>query len=125
MVRQIHGLRDAGAFRALVAGRLTAALARLHRGAARADVGFADENGSKGGPAVRCAITVTVPSRRAVHTEHRAAAPRAAFDGAFTALVRELERYVDRGRESRRRPKKYYVAKRLLEPPAPQADTGA
>jgi ribosome-associated translation inhibitor RaiA len=125
MVLQIHGLHDAGAFRALVASRLTAALARVHRGPARADVGFADENGPKGGPAVRCAITVTVPLRRTVHAEHRAEAARTAFDGAFTALVRELERYVDRERDSRRRPKKYYAAKRLLEPGARQADSGA
>jgi hypothetical protein len=66
-----------------------------------------------------------VPLRRAVHAEHRAEAARTAFDGALTALVRELGRHVDRERDGRRRPKKYYVAKRLLEPGARPADTSA
>jgi hypothetical protein len=39
---------------------------------------------------------------------------RRAFDEAFTVLERQLERDVERERQSRRRPKKYYVAKRLL-----------
>jgi hypothetical protein len=39
---------------------------------------------------------------------------RLAFDGAFAALERQLERYRERARDSQRHPKKYFVAKRLL-----------
>jgi ribosome-associated translation inhibitor RaiA len=41
--------------------------------------------------------------------------PRLAFDGALKAFERRLERYRERDRDSRRRPKKYWVAKRLTE----------
>jgi ribosome-associated translation inhibitor RaiA len=46
--------------------------------------------------------------------EHTATTSRLAFDGAFAALEPRLERYRERQRESRRHPKKYYAAKRLL-----------
>jgi len=37
------------------------------------------------------------------------------FDASFKSLERQLERYRERDRDSRRHPKKYYVAKRLLQ----------
>jgi len=40
-------------------------------------------------------------------------------------LERQIERDRERGREERRRPKKYYLAKRLLEPGASSQETPA
>jgi hypothetical protein len=94
--------------------RLAAALGRLTVTPVRAQIGFFDDDGPKGGPAVRCALTVRLPYRPPVRVEESAARPRLAFDGAFAALERQLERYREQQRESRRRPKKYYAAKRLM-----------
>jgi ribosome-associated translation inhibitor RaiA len=80
-------------------------------------VTFFDENGPKGGPAIRCAFTVQVPYRPHLRAEDTAETSRTAFDGGFAKLERELERYRDRDRESKRRPKKYFTAKRLLSGP--------
>lgn len=75
---------------------------------------FFDENGPKGGPAIRCALTVRLPYRPTVRVENVAETARLAFDGALAVLERQLERYRERDRDNRRRPKKYFVAKRLL-----------
>lgn len=102
----------------------------LERGPARpmgALVAFVDENGPKGGVDIRCSLTVQLPGRRSVHVEHMGETARLAFDAAFAVLERQLERDADRSRESRRRPKKYFVAKRLLaaKPGSGSADAGA
>src|SRR3989441_12727815 len=73
-----------------------------------------NDDGAKGGLALRCAVDLRVPYRPPIHIEHVAATPRLAFDGVMAALERQLERYRERARENRRHPKKYFVAKRLL-----------
>jgi ribosome-associated translation inhibitor RaiA len=80
-----------------------------------AEVRFFDDNGPKGGRAIRCAVTVRLPYRPAVRVEEMAETARLAFDGAFATLERQLERYRERNRDSRRRPKKYYAARRLSQ----------
>lgn len=79
-----------------------------------ARVAFIDDNGPKGGRALRCAITVQLPYRSAIRVEHSSTTPRRALDGAVARLERRLERYREIQRERRRYPKKYYAAKRLL-----------
>jgi ribosome-associated translation inhibitor RaiA len=111
---EISGLRDS-ALRTLVTNRLSAALKPLQVEPLAAQVTFFDDNGPKGGRAVRCALTVRVPYRPTVRVEHTAVTPRLAFDASFKSLERQLERYRERNRDSRRYPKKYYVAKRLLQ----------
>jgi ribosome-associated translation inhibitor RaiA len=78
-------------------------------------IAFTDENGPKGGTDTRCAVTVDVPRRPALHVEDLADSHRLAFDAAFSGLERLVRRDRDATREQRRRPKKYYVARRLLE----------
>jgi ribosome-associated translation inhibitor RaiA len=56
-----------------------------------------------------------MPRRGALHAADIAATHRQAFDLAFEALERRALREIDRARDGRRRPKKYFVAKRLLE----------
>ena len=63
---------------------------------------------------MRCAIDVRVPYRSPIRVEHVATTSRLAFDSAYATLERQIERYRERDRDIRRRPKKYFVAKRLL-----------
>jgi ribosome-associated translation inhibitor RaiA len=125
MAIEIRGIGGNSALEAHVAGEMEAALGRMSVSPVEAEVVFFDENGPKGGIDTRCALTVRLPYRPPIRVEHVAEAPRLAFDRAFAALERQLARYVERARESRRRPKKYYVAKRLLGsepgPPGPPA----
>ena len=114
----IESLGEDRALRTLVNGKVTASLARLRVPATTARVQFGNENGPKGGPTARCAITVDLPRRPELHTTITAETYRLAFEQAFAALERQIERDRQRGREERRRPKKYYLAKRLLEPGA-------
>jgi len=93
-----------------VTQRLTSALASLGARPISARAAFADDNGPKGG-AARCGLTVRLPRRPPLHVEHTAETPRRAFEGALAALERGVERYRERARDSRRRPKKYYAAR--------------
>jgi ribosome-associated translation inhibitor RaiA len=111
---EISGIKDS-ALRAVITKRVGSALKPLQVQPVAAQVTFFDDDGPKGGRAVRCALTVRVPYRPAVRVEHTAETPRLAFDATFKSLERQLERYRERDRDSRRHPKKYYVAKRLLE----------
>ena len=77
---------------------------------------FTDENGPKGGRAIRCALEVRLPRRSAVHVEALATTARLAFDGALAKLERQLGRVRDTARELKRRPKKYFAARRALAP---------
>ena len=114
MAIQIQGIRKDYALGARVSARVTAALAELHVSPVSAKITFFDDDGPKGGSAMRCAIAVRVPYRPLIRVEHVSVAARLAFDGAFAALERQLERYRERDRDIKRRPKKYFVAKRLL-----------
>jgi ribosome-associated translation inhibitor RaiA len=126
---EIRGIPGDPALQAHVRVQLTRTLERLSTKPTAADIGFTDENGPKGGVDIRCALTLHVPRRRTLHVDHVAETARLAFDGGFERLERQLGRERARARVQRRRPKKYYMAKRLreggpgqLEPP--RAETG-
>lgn len=108
------GGADGRAIRAHAAARLKGVVEALPVKATSARATFTDENGAKGGNAMRCALEVRLPRRPAVHVEDTAATPRLAFDGALAKLERQLGRLVDTTRELRRRPKKYFAARRAL-----------
>lgn len=114
MAINIRGIPTDPALSARVARRVSAALAPLRVKPVAARVTFFDENGPKGGIAIRCALMVRLPYRPAVRVEHTAETARLAFDGGFAMLERQLARYRIRARDLRRRPKKYFIAKRLL-----------
>jgi ribosomal subunit interface protein len=119
----IEGLGDDRALRTLISGKVAATLARLQVNSTNVYVQFSDENGSKGGVDTRCSLTLHVAHSRELHADTVAADPRLAFEQAFAALERQIERAKDRGRVERRHPKKYYLAKRLLEPEATPEST--
>ena len=81
-----------------------------------AKVIFADENGPKGGVGIRCTITSDMPRRREIAVTEMAESHEVAFDAAFAALETSITRDRAKRRTLVRHPKKYYLAKRLLEP---------
>ena len=103
----------ADALRARLADEVAGLLAGLRLRPTSARGTLVDENGSKGGRAIRCALEVRLPRRPAVHVEATATTPRLAFDAALGKLERQLKRLRDAGRELKRRPTKYFVAKRV------------
>jgi ribosome-associated translation inhibitor RaiA len=115
MAIEIRGIPIDRALRAHVLDQVTDALARIPTKPVSALVTFFDENGPKGGRAMRCALTVRRPYRPNLRAEGVAETPRLAFDGGLAKLERELARSRERDLESKRHPKKQYVAKRLLQ----------
>lgn len=109
---QISGIEGDAPLRARTAKLMTATLAKLAVRPVRSQVVFVDDNGPKGGRAMRCALTVRLPYRPTVRVERSAETPRLAFDAAFAVLERQLERYRERDRENKRHPKKYFAARR-------------
>jgi ribosome-associated translation inhibitor RaiA len=89
-------------------------LAKLTVRPLRSEAVFVDDNGPKGGRALRCALTVRVPHRPNIRVERSDATPRLAFDAAFAILERQLEQYRERDRENKRHPKKYFAAARAV-----------
>ncbi len=114
MTIAIYGIRPDTTLGARVSARLETVLAALRVTPISAKATFFDDDGPKGGPAIRCAISVRVPYRPLIRVEHISTTGRLAFEGAFATLERQLERYRERVRDIKRRPKKYFVAKRLL-----------
>jgi ribosome-associated translation inhibitor RaiA len=114
MVIEIQGVDRDKALRARAVKLVGAALEPITMTPVKAKITFFDDNGPKGGPGMRCAVDVRLPFRPAIRVEQVAETSRLAFDGAFAALERRLERYRERDRDNKRRPKKYFVARRLL-----------
>jgi hypothetical protein len=105
-----------GAFVARVRAKVGEALRRIRPVPTAAKVVFADENGPKGGVDTRCTIVTEMPRRRANAVTELGDSLELAFDTAFAALETSIARDRERWRELVRRPKKYYLAKRLLSP---------
>lgn len=101
------------ATRTRVAAGLKAALAPLVVEATVARATFTDENGPKGGPAIRCALEAKQPRRPAMHVEAVATTERLAFDSALSKLERVVARRRGIARDAKRRPKKYFAARML------------
>ena len=81
-----------------------------------ARVAFIDENGPKGGAAIRCAVTIELPRRPPLHADSRADSRLPAFDAALDVVARELKAQRERRRDAARRPKKYFIARQALLP---------
>src|SRR3970040_1157943 len=114
MVIDIQGMEKDRALRARAPRVGGAAREPIKMAPIRAKITFFDDNGPKGGRGMRCAVDVRLPYRPPIRVEQVAETSRLAFDGAFGALERQLERYRQRDRDIKRRPKKYFVAKRVL-----------
>jgi hypothetical protein len=113
----VEGIPE-GALTRHVHMRVADALARIAPPPSVARVIFADENGAKGGVDTRCTITFHVPRRRDVSITEVAKTADVAFDATYAALDVGVTRESERRRELVRRPKKYFLAKKLLAPEA-------
>jgi ribosome-associated translation inhibitor RaiA len=116
MTLLIEGLSADDPLRAVIADKLEAAMRRGRRQPTSARVGFADQNGPKGGIDIRCAVTLELPRRPSLHADAFGANHRVAFDTALEAIGRELQRERSKSRTRNRRPKKYFVARQGLQP---------
>jgi ribosome-associated translation inhibitor RaiA len=114
MTITIDGIPQDETLQTHVKEKVSAALEQLRVKPTTTRIAFTDENGPKGGIDARCAITVKLPRRPPVHVETAAETRRQTFDSAFELLQRELARERERLKASRRRPKKYFIAKQLL-----------
>jgi ribosome-associated translation inhibitor RaiA len=103
-------------FRAVIEEKVPAVLEHGRVRPTQIRVAFTDENGPKGGVAIRCALTVELPRRPPTHASAVAENRRLALDGALEALDRLLVRERQRRRELARRPKKYFVAEQGHQP---------
>jgi ribosome-associated translation inhibitor RaiA len=132
MTTNVEPIKITGLERDPLRGRatrlMTEALAMLTVGPVKGQAAFFDDNGPKGGRAMRCALTVRLPFRPSIRVERSAVTPRLAFDAAFAVLERQLERYRERDRDNKRHPKKYFAARRALagetSPPRKRARRG-
>ena len=113
----IEGIHDA-ALAARVYARIAETVARVAPTPTVAKVIFADENGPKGGVGTRCTIVFHMPRRRDLSFTDLGRTGVLAFDAAHTALDTSVTRERARQRELVRRPKKFFLAKRLLAPDA-------
>jgi len=111
---QISGIERDPPLRARTAKLMAATLAKLSVKPVRSQATFVDDNGPRGGRAMRCALTVRLPYRPSVRVERSAETPRLAFDAAFAVLERQLERYREQERDNKRHPKKYFAASRAV-----------
>ena len=117
----IEGIVTQPSERGRFARRLRQLLARLETAPLGARLTFADQNGPKGGLDVSCAMAIRLPRRPAIRVTHVADTTETAFAGALDTLERQLTRFRQRERTARRRPKKYYAARRLLTPEGEEA----
>lgn len=117
MTIQFSGLHVDAALRTRITDAVNETVTRIRTAALPAHVVFTDDDGPKNGPAIRCAITIRLPRHRAIHVERVDATKRSAFDLAHAALTRQVHDEAERLRDARRRPKKYFAARRALTPP--------
>jgi len=106
----IVGVTEQEAEQLRVDARLAAILAPLGHAALGARLAVSDQNGPKGGVAIRCAIDASVARRAPIHVDARARSVRAAVTGAVNRFERRVRHELRRVRDGRRRPRKYFVA---------------
>jgi len=99
-------------FALVVRSRMMEALDWVGARPTMAKVIFTDVNGAKGGVDTRCTIVAEIP----LSVEEMGTTAALAFDAAVVALKHSVTREYERRRALARRPKKYFVAKRLLGP---------
>jgi hypothetical protein len=95
-----------------VVARTESTLAPAAGAVRRCRVTFRDENGPKGGVAVRCTIDVRLTRRAPIHVDGRGTSAALALREALRRLHGRIDRTVGASRTSARHPKKYFAAAR-------------
>jgi hypothetical protein len=114
MKLEVHGVAGYPELRADMIASLSRSVEGLGLAPVSGKIHLEDENGPKGGVALRCLIEVHLPRRPPADVSHVAESARLAFDGALEKIERRLAEDRARLREAKRRPKKFYAAKRAL-----------
>jgi len=94
-----RGVEDPAGVREHVRKRLGFALARFEGRLSSADVVVTDENGPKGGPAMRCDIAVRGDRGGEIRATDGAADPLEAVDLAAGRVARAVARAMERSRD--------------------------
>jgi hypothetical protein len=110
---EVTGVPIAPSLRSRITRRIRRAIVGVQTSPIHVHVTFADVSGPKGGPDIRCAIDVWIPRTAPLHAEVFAERDITAFDRSAAVITRRIARRLLRRQKSGRRPKKYYVAKRL------------
>jgi ribosome-associated translation inhibitor RaiA len=105
MLRRISGLGGRDRLRAEVVTQIDRLEARRGAAPQAVRVAFFDDDGPRGGVAIRCALTLTPAKGPILRVEHTARAYAEAFKGALTILTRQLKRRVQRRRRRLRYPR--------------------
>jgi hypothetical protein len=113
MLITINGLRERDRFRVEVAEQTRRMLERRGGSPRAVRVAFFDDDGARGGVAIRCALTVTPARGPGIRVEHTARTYSAAFKGALSVLTRTMKRRVQRQRRRKRYPRPRPAARRL------------
>jgi len=93
--------------------QVAARLDMLPLRATTATLRFVDDNGPKGGRAMRCGLTLKAPGRPPMHVGAVATTCRLAADAVLEKFERRLARVREADRDNRRHPRKYFTASRV------------
>jgi ribosome-associated translation inhibitor RaiA len=104
MLTAIRGLRGQRRLRVEVVNQLSELLERRRFTPVSVRVAFFDDDGPRGGVAIRCALTVRPKRGPTIRVEHTARTHSAAFNGGLAILRRQLKRHVQRRRRRARYP---------------------
>lgn len=113
MLVRIGGLRGRDRLRVEVVKQMRRFMERRAASAPAVRVAFFDDDGPRGGVAIRCAATLTPSRGSSIRVEHTARTHSAAFKGALTVLTRRVKRRVQRQRRRMRHPRPRPVARGL------------
>jgi hypothetical protein len=100
----INGLRGQHRLRSEVVEQLSDLLERRRATPLFVRVAFFDDDGPRGGVAIRCALTLAPRRGPTIRVEHTERTHSAAFKGAFVILKRQQKRRVERTRRRARYP---------------------
>jgi hypothetical protein len=106
MLTKITGLRGQDPLRMQVEWQINRLGARRPPAPRAVRVAFFDDDGPRGGLAIRCALTLTPARGPVLRVQHTARTYSAAFKGALTILTRKLKRSVQRRRRRTRYPRR-------------------
>ena len=105
MLTRISGLRGRDRLRIEVEKQVRTLVERRGGSPRAVRIAFFDDDGPRGGVAIRCALTLTPSRGPSIRVEHTARTHSAAFKEALTVLTRQLKRRVQRQRYRARYPR--------------------
>lgn len=122
MLVRVSGLRGRDRLRSDVVTQIRRLLERRGASPRAVRIAFFDDDGPRGGVAIRCALTLTPSRGPSIRVEHTARTYSAAFKGALTVLTRRVKRRAQRQRHRTRYPRPRSAAVRLRRAQRPDEE---